>query len=186
MYSPASVLLLDDVLAALDVHTAKWVANKALKGDLVKDRTVILVTHNIALMAAIAHHVVDLGRHGTVNAQGTVSEVLKQDTRLTAQMEKEKEEVGDDIETKLDESVDDEGSRKANGKLIVAEEKPPGRVDFSIYTLFLKAVGNPMTWVIILVSVLANRVANVGQTWFINVWSSQYEDHNQNEVSAGK
>ena len=43
IYSSAGILLLDDVLAALDVHTAKWIVDKCLQGDLVKGRTVILV-----------------------------------------------------------------------------------------------------------------------------------------------
>ena len=48
IYSPAQILLLDDVLAALDVHTARWVVEKCLQGDLVRDRTVILVvSHNL-------------------------------------------------------------------------------------------------------------------------------------------
>lgn len=43
VYSTAEILLLDDVLAALDVHTARWVVEKCLQGDLVRGRTVILV-----------------------------------------------------------------------------------------------------------------------------------------------
>ena len=43
IYSNANILLLDDVLAALDVHTAKWIVDKCFQGDLVKGRTVILV-----------------------------------------------------------------------------------------------------------------------------------------------
>ena len=31
------------VLAALDVHTAKWIVEKCFKGDLIAGRTVILV-----------------------------------------------------------------------------------------------------------------------------------------------
>lgn len=31
------------ILAALDVHTAKWVVDKCLKGDLIQGRTVLLV-----------------------------------------------------------------------------------------------------------------------------------------------
>jgi hypothetical protein len=31
------------VLAALDVHTAKWVVEKCFKGDLIRGRTVLLV-----------------------------------------------------------------------------------------------------------------------------------------------
>jgi ABC-type multidrug transport system fused ATPase/permease subunit len=43
LYSAADILLLDDILAALDVHTAKWIVNKCFKGDLIAGRTVILV-----------------------------------------------------------------------------------------------------------------------------------------------
>lgn len=43
VYSSAEILLLDDVLAALDVHTAKWIVDKCLKGDLIRGRTVVLV-----------------------------------------------------------------------------------------------------------------------------------------------
>lgn len=43
VYSEAKILLLDDVLAALDVHTAKWVVDQCFKGDLIKGRTVLLV-----------------------------------------------------------------------------------------------------------------------------------------------
>ncbi len=42
VYSRAKVLLLDDVLAALDVHTAKSIVNRCLNGNLVTGRTVLL------------------------------------------------------------------------------------------------------------------------------------------------
>ena len=43
VYSQAQILILDDILAALDVHTAKWIIEKCLQGDLVRGRTVLLV-----------------------------------------------------------------------------------------------------------------------------------------------
>ena len=43
VYSKADILLLDDVLAALDVHTSRWIVDKCFKGDLLKGRTVVLV-----------------------------------------------------------------------------------------------------------------------------------------------
>ena len=43
VYSNADILLLDDVLAALDVHTSRWIVDKCFQGDLLKGRTVILV-----------------------------------------------------------------------------------------------------------------------------------------------
>ena len=42
VYSQASVLLLDDILAALDMHTSRWIIEKCLKGDLLRGRTVLL------------------------------------------------------------------------------------------------------------------------------------------------
>ena len=72
LYSPASIVLLDDVLAALDVHTAKHVVNEALRSDLVRGRTILLVTHNIALTAHVAENVLMLGMNGKVVRQGAV------------------------------------------------------------------------------------------------------------------
>ena len=43
VYSRADILLLDDVLAALDVHTSRWIVDKCFKGDLLKGRTIVLV-----------------------------------------------------------------------------------------------------------------------------------------------
>ena len=38
------------VLAALDVHTARWIVDKCFKGDLIRGRTVLLVvSHALAL-----------------------------------------------------------------------------------------------------------------------------------------
>ncbi|KAF8824674.1 hypothetical protein HHX47_DHR7000460 [Lentinula edodes] len=75
IYSSAEVLLLDDVLAALSVHTSKWIVENCFKGDLVKDRTILLVTHNTFLTHPIAGYVVSL-KDGQVAKQGTVAEVL--------------------------------------------------------------------------------------------------------------
>jgi ABC-type multidrug transport system fused ATPase/permease subunit len=47
VYSRAAVVLLDDVLAALDVHTAKWIVEKCLKGKLMTGRTVLLVVRHL-------------------------------------------------------------------------------------------------------------------------------------------
>ena len=60
LYSSAEILLLDDVLAALDVHTVRWIIERAFRGELIKGRTVLLVSHNIPLVSLIADHVVAL------------------------------------------------------------------------------------------------------------------------------
>jgi len=72
VYSPAQIVLLDDVLAALDVHTAKWIVDKCFRGSLIVGRTVLLVTHNVALVAPISNFVVELGLDGRVIHQGSL------------------------------------------------------------------------------------------------------------------
>ncbi|KAG8964201.1 hypothetical protein FRC03_002096 [Tulasnella sp. 419] len=60
VYSRASVLLLDDVLSAVDAHTAHHIYENALKGPLLKGRTVILVSHHVQLCAPGASYIVAL------------------------------------------------------------------------------------------------------------------------------
>ncbi|EJC97739.1 P-loop containing nucleoside triphosphate hydrolase protein [Fomitiporia mediterranea MF3/22] len=187
VYSSASILLLDDVLAALDVHTAKWIVDKALQGDLIQGRTVLLVTHNISLAGPIAGYVVVLTRHGTVSAQGTVSEVLKKDSRLRAEAEKEREAVEQEIESEVDEAIKDkdadaEDSKKTAGKLVVAEEKAMGRVELAAIMLYVSSMGGAFVWIVIIGSLILAMVIMVMQQWFVGYWSNQYETRPASEV----
>lgn len=192
LYSHASVILLDDVLAALDVHTAKWIVDKALCGDLVKGRTVLLVSHNIALAAPIASFVVLLGRHGTVSATGSVSDVLKKDSFLRTQLkeacEEAREEEEGDIDLKAEETGkgDDEMMKQTSGKLIIAEEKAIGRAELAAFMLYIRGIGGPLVWSIFIIALSAAMLVKVGQTWFVGYWSSQYESHSPTEVPVVK
>ena len=183
LYSSASILLLDDVLAALDVHTAKFIAREALSGDLVKDRTVLLVTHNIALTSNIAEYVVKLGRSGKVAEQGTVKEVLKMDSALRKQIEQEKAEA--DVIDK-EEGVVTAQPDEGKGRLVVPEEKAIGRVDFAAIALFLKAVGGPAMWLGFVAIFWLATLFDVAKTWYIGYWSSQYEGRDPSDVNSSK
>ncbi|KAL4079580.1 hypothetical protein J3A83DRAFT_4368342 [Scleroderma citrinum] len=69
VYSRASVLLLDDVLSAVDAHTAHHLYYQCLKGDLMHGRTVILVSHHVQLCVSGATYIVALD-NGRVIFQG--------------------------------------------------------------------------------------------------------------------
>ncbi|WPG97462.1 Hypothetical protein R9X50_00023800 [Acrodontium crateriforme] len=75
LYSKARHLLMDDVLSAVDAHTAKWIFEKALMGPLMYHRTCILVTHNAVLCLPQAEFAVVL-ENGRVAVQGTPAEVI--------------------------------------------------------------------------------------------------------------
>ncbi|VDC01967.1 unnamed protein product [Peniophora sp. CBMAI 1063] len=178
VYSSADILLLDDVLAALDVHTARWIVDKCLKGDLVRGRTVILVTHNIALTRSIAGFVVSLSPDGQVISQGSVSEALAKDETLAHDAEEEAQII------EKDEAVVDMGTPaapakpKSGGKLIVAEEVAEGHVSWSSLNMYLSALGGKhgtFFWLIFVGGLLTSDVFRVLQTYWLGYWSEQYE-----------
>ncbi|QRW27550.1 ABC transporter transmembrane region [Rhizoctonia solani] len=57
IYSKADIIILDDVLSALDVHTSRWIVDHCFRGELVAGRTMIIV---------VAHFVVSLGPDGRI------------------------------------------------------------------------------------------------------------------------
>lgn len=60
VYSRASTLILDDILSAVDSHTAASIMKECFQGPLMKDRTVILVSHHVQLVSPAASYIVAL------------------------------------------------------------------------------------------------------------------------------
>ncbi|KAJ3929467.1 MAG: hypothetical protein NXY57DRAFT_1016596 [Lentinula lateritia] len=205
IYSSAEVLLLDDVLAALDVHTSKWIVEKCFKGDLVKDRTILLVTHNTSLTHPIAGNVVSL-KDGQVAKQGTVAEVLG--ISEVEQVDGPSAENVENVETiETIEQIEDEiagnhgGSNgegdgtkskksppvEGQGKLIVAEEIQIGNVGWPAVRLLIKGLGGQHVILFVasvFASFLLSESAEIFQTWFLGIWASQYERKDASEVDV--
>ncbi|KAK0520035.1 hypothetical protein OC835_007336 [Tilletia horrida] len=75
VYSRAQTVLLDDVLSAVDAHTAAHIHKNLLQGPLLKGRTVLLVSHQVQLVAPTAGLVVVLD-DGKLQFKGTSSKFL--------------------------------------------------------------------------------------------------------------
>ncbi|EMD39557.1 hypothetical protein CERSUDRAFT_111872 [Gelatoporia subvermispora B] len=187
VYSSAEILLLDDVLAALDVHTAKWIVDKCFTGDLVRGRTVILVTHNVALASPIAEFVVSMGTDGRVSSHGTLSKILAKDSELSAQVTEESQEI-----EKADQDVDEADAEATarpvdEGKLIVEEEIAEGHVGWPAMKLYAYGLGGArplLFWITFVGALLLADLAATLQTWFLGYWAQQYEDHDPSEVKV--
>ncbi|KAF8182307.1 multidrug resistance-associated ABC transporter [Pholiota molesta] len=183
IYSRAQIILLDDVLAALDVHTAAWIVENCFKGDLVKDRTVLLVTHNIALVSPLAKFIVSIGQDGFLSTQGTNIDVsLNSDPILAEEARHDLEEL---------EFANEEATSLAkeeapvNGKLVLAEEVAKGRVTWKSMKLFLSGLGgeHPIIFFGLWIGgFLLAEATYTSQKWFLGYWGSQYENHTPSEV----
>ena len=58
IYAPTSVVLLDDVLSAVDSHTGRHIFANVLLGPLASGRTIVLCSHHVHLvLPGVAYHV---------------------------------------------------------------------------------------------------------------------------------
>ncbi len=136
------------VLAALDVHTGRWIVEKCFKSDLVRGRTIILVvslhlassrlrlksncilqTHNVALVQPIADFVIALGNDGRIISQGSLEKALHEDGELLEELKVDEEAVKH-TDDEIDKAKIDDQAQK-DGKLVVAEEIGEGHVGWN-------------------------------------------------------
>ncbi|KDR71021.1 hypothetical protein GALMADRAFT_254171 [Galerina marginata CBS 339.88] len=183
VYSSAEIILLDDVLAALDVHTSKWIVDECLKEDLIRGRTVLLVTHNVAPTSPIADHIVSVSLDGFAHDVGTdMSAVLAADPLLAEQVEHEENEA--ELEKEVVDEVKKEDPKK-DGKLILAEEIVEGRVTIHSMMLFLRGLGGNHPYFFLAVWILGLALMHGGNmfaVWFLGYWGSQYDSHNPEDI----
>ncbi|KAI0711031.1 P-loop containing nucleoside triphosphate hydrolase protein [Cerioporus squamosus] len=187
VYSSAETLLLDDVFAALDVHTARWIVEKCLKGDLVRGRTVILVTHNIAVVEGVASYLVSLALNGRIANRGKWSHVLEEDAALSRELDVEREEFVTDVGDKLIDMGAQKPASNEQGKLVAPEEISQGHVSWSTVKAYLSDMGgsHPLVfWSLIAVGLLLSQTFNVSQSYWIGYWAQQYQDHEISSVSV--
>ncbi|KAF7348320.1 Multidrug resistance-associated ABC transporter protein [Mycena sanguinolenta] len=199
VYSNAGILLLDDVLAALEkvsvsslqsscssprsVHTAQWIVEKCFGGDLIQNRTVILVTHNVALTRPIADFVVSFGADGRIQSQGTISEITKRGP-LAAQIHKDQQ-----VLDKTQQQVDAEApvAEPVHGKLILAEEIQLGHVSSSSLKMYFSAMGgkHPLFFFVFFFGGLFfQQIFVTLRTWQLGYWAKQYDDRPAEEVNV--
>ncbi|KAF5346100.1 hypothetical protein D9757_014021 [Collybiopsis confluens] len=175
VYSRAEIVLLDDILAALDVHTSKWIVEKCLKGHLIKGRTVLLVTHNVVLVRPIAKFVVTV-KDGRVTSQSTLEQAISDDEALAVEVERDEEAV-DRARDEIDpQPAPNEPSGK-DGKLILKEEVELGHVSWAALKLFFASMGGnhvALFFIGFFGLFFASELSENAQTYFLGYWARQY------------
>ncbi|KAF1850938.1 uncharacterized protein K460DRAFT_391320 [Cucurbitaria berberidis CBS 394.84] len=194
LYSKARHVLLDDVLSAVDSHTAKWIFDYALHGQLMADRTCILVTHNVGLCLPHADFVVAL-ENGKVAAQGTATEVIRSG-KLTEDLTKSRPASrgtskppspvpanvdGEVAESDTNGNADDHLTHTKVPKKTPAsnnqeETKAEGGVKLSIITMYLKAMGPWYYWLGATIAFVAAQISSISTNLWIRTWANAYAD----------
>ncbi|KAJ3575801.1 hypothetical protein NP233_g845 [Leucocoprinus birnbaumii] len=190
MYSQAQCILLDDPLAAVDMHTAQHIVKSCFTGSLAENRTIILVTHHITLCLPIASYVVELDagkvlHHGATTelAQGNVlTEIIEAEDQPSADIEDSPtlhipelsvaDLSGSGTTTPAYSLGSDVGS--VDGKLIEVETRAEGRVSVRTYLTYVYAAGISC-WTLAILVMLLIRVIGIGNQIFLAKWGEAYE-----------
>ncbi|KAI8379596.1 P-loop containing nucleoside triphosphate hydrolase protein [Radiomyces spectabilis] len=185
VYSRAKNVLMDDVLSAVDAHTAKHLYDTCLMGPLMRNRTRILITHHVKLCLGGTAYLVHI-QSGQVNLFGSPSD-LRQSGSLATILEEEKgQEEAEDEEEAIEEATAPaievtkvDLNKKAPKVLVEEETRATGKVKFRLYKLYLNMVGNPFYWFMMALFIIGARGLDIMDSWWIKEWAQSYENQDR-------
>lgn len=196
LYSSSEFLLLDDCLSAVDSHTAEALYENALRGELSYGRTIVLVSHNVALTIREASQLL-LMENGRVVAHGHPADMADRGwlgddelVRKSATASRAASRMGTPVM-----SVTDLKSKGPNTNVtstmtatseaqvealdvnlkLAEEEHASGSVELKTYTSYLKVLGGSMWRFMALIVILMAPLSVYLTTWWVKLWSSNAE-----------
>ncbi|KAF5103613.1 hypothetical protein DV451_001353 [Geotrichum candidum] len=196
VYSNSKHLLLDDCLSAVDSHTALTIYENCLTGPLCAGRTVILVSHNVALTISQAEFIVVM-KNGRVEGQGTPIDLATKgllgsdelvtssaaqsstNTRvqsygdLSSTMPNQLSSFFTNVDAIEEEEEEEQDRTKTDGKLIQEETSSQGSVKVRVYTEYIKAMGGTFFWIVLVIAFVGLQVANILQSYWLKIWTAQ-------------
>ena len=185
-YSKANIILLDDPLSAVDAPTARHLFHECILG-LLKDKTVILVTHAASLVVPLSDHVVVL-KSGQVVSSGPPSEITD-NTELQLLISNRQAVVSnvtivDDDDEPETIVLNHKPTRRGSGnvgQLVQREHKSAGSIKWPLYISYIGACGGAGFLVFVFVGFLTTNTADFLSSWWIERWT----DYISNTLRAG-
>ncbi|KAI0657563.1 multidrug resistance-associated ABC transporter [Cubamyces menziesii] len=182
VYAPTKYVLLDDPLSAVDSHTARFLFEELLKGPLLANRTVILVTHHVQLVLPGTYYLVRM-LDGRIDTQGTVPDLrargVLDDIAQLEEMEAHKHQLAETKEDSVVE-IDPEAPgqkeavlKKKPRKLVEDEHRETGSVKWHIYKAYLQT-SSYWIWGTFLALIVLTHVLGVGEKLWIRIWGEAY------------
>lgn len=192
VYRDADIYLLDDPLSAVDAHVGKHLFEKCIK-EYLKDKLVILVTHQLQYLPAVDQIV--LLEKGHVKAVGTF-ESLRDSGLDFAKLIPEQEKSDNDEGKRLSRSM----SKDSNGSIVsrhnsisstnsftdskdeiggkghLNEEKSAeGSIGWKMYSVYIQAAGGYSVFFFVLIMFLLAQLCASAADYFLTYWVSKEE-----------
>ncbi|KAI2629634.1 canalicular multispecific organic anion transporter 1 [Hypoxylon sp. NC1633] len=164
VYSQSHILLLDDPLAALDHPTAQAIVRKLFRGSLLKDRTVVLVTHRFDLCISLADQVIEI-------TDGKARVLDPDEYREIELLSQTKDPV---VEDEIPAVTEELANAAVPDKFIEDESRASGGVIARVYWTYIKA-GRLTYWAAVIGIFSIFRFARIFNYWFLKEWGEAYE-----------
>lgn len=167
LYSPAECIVAEDILAAVDAPIARHICNHALQGELMRERTMILASHQPEYCSALAAYVVSL-------KNGRASVTSKTDLSRST--------------VALDQAT--WTPKKETGSIYATDENPPvpNRATSPKHTnaqnywetlrLYVETSQNLQGYIYAVLVVLCSRAIIMSNSWWLAKWTSNDGSNN--------
>ncbi|KAG8525211.1 uncharacterized protein KY384_008855 [Bacidia gigantensis] len=175
-YSRASILIMDDIFSAVDVHVGYHIYNEGLMGPICTGRTRILATHHVSLILSGASCLVHV-QNGIANSETRVkvhAETSALDNEsaqsLSYPSNRPDEDVYEDITEKV--KLNESGEKQSPKKFVEDESREHGHVRWATYSTYLRASGSFWLWIPALAAIAASQLALLGRGWWMKKWTA--------------
>ena len=188
------IILLDDVLSAVDAHVGKSLCEDVLNSrtGILRDTTRILVTNQLNQLSDLDVDQIVLLKEGRIALKCTYDELMEMERngeleeynlRLTQNQEKAIDEEDRKSEKSEDSQTSEEERRKLEKKakkLIEKERQEIGRVNFKNHLIYLKYFG--YLWAVLaLIAVVVDNFFSVYSRQVLAEWSESKPDTNDSQ-----
>ncbi|CAE6413166.1 unnamed protein product [Rhizoctonia solani] len=175
VYARTQIVLMDDVLSAVDSHTAELIVKHCFLGPLMKHRTVILVTHHVDLVLPAVSWVVKL-YEGQIESQGTVAQLRESGALSSIRAGQKEIELTEEVittEAGEDQTGGPKDPNKVARKLVDDEKKASGSVGIAVYKTYLSAASYVL-FAFLVLFLLSDELSKLFQKFWIKHWSESY------------
>ncbi|KAK4197758.1 hypothetical protein QBC40DRAFT_267351 [Triangularia verruculosa] len=157
LYSRAGILVLDDVLSAVDAHVGRLIVDKALTGELARGRTRIIATHHAELVMPHASFHVQLHNGEVLSVEHLTP---SEDSLAFATPSEEDASSTDDSAVNTQPSMVTKKKSKDD-----EESRETGRVKTKVYKAYFKASGGLLPWIGGVCILLLGHFMSVFRAW---------------------
>ncbi|OWZ06712.1 ABC transporter [Phytophthora megakarya] len=160
-YSDADILLLDSPLAAVDAVVQSQIFNDCIS-NLLAEKTVVLVTHSVDIIASEAANMKVLVEDGKLTATRCEIALFRRSYTLPVSPCS----IKDDI-------IDGETKDKDVGRLIDDEEREEGRVSKEVFSNYFDSLGGAKVCIFLFVVQTLWQLLQIGSDLWLSHWTGK-------------